>query len=83
MPRQAKECKNGDGNKHYAKGYCQACYMRVYRNGEAPTPADENLDDTDAPIATKEELEAIFKAASLKQSALDGDLANGKPEAGQ
>ena len=33
--------------------------------------------------ATKEELEAIFKAASLRQSALDGDLANGKPEAGQ
>jgi enoyl-[acyl-carrier protein] reductase II len=33
--------------------------------------------------APKEELEALFKAASLKQSALDGDVANGKPEAGQ
>ena len=33
--------------------------------------------------ASTEELEAIFKAASLKQTALDGDVANGKPEAGQ
>ncbi len=33
--------------------------------------------------ASKEELEAIFKGASLKQSALDGDIAHGKPEAGQ
>ena len=33
--------------------------------------------------APKEELEAIFKAATLRQSALDGDMENGKPEAGQ
>ena len=31
----------------------------------------------------KEALEAIFKGASLKQAALDGDIAGGKPEAGQ
>lgn len=65
MARQVRLCKNQDGNKHYAKGYCQACYMRVYRNGEAPTPADENIDEIDAPIATKEELDqALTDTAS-------------------
>jgi enoyl-[acyl-carrier protein] reductase II len=33
--------------------------------------------------AGKEALEAIFKAASLRQAALDGDVEGGKPEAGQ
>lgn len=31
----------------------------------------------------REALEAIFKGASLRQSALEGDIAGGKPEAGQ
>lgn len=33
--------------------------------------------------AGKEALEAIFKGASLRQTALDGDVEGGKPEAGQ
>jgi enoyl-[acyl-carrier protein] reductase II len=33
--------------------------------------------------ATQEELEALYKSSSLKQAALDGDVAWGKVEAGQ
>ncbi len=40
-------------------------------------------DEAERSGAGKQALEAMFKAASLKQSALDGDVENGKPEAGQ
>ena len=65
MARQIRLCKNNDGNKHYSRGYCQSCYMRVYRGG-APTP-----DSIEEPPSDGDN---VMAGGPLAQAALDDIL---------
>jgi len=66
-PKPPRLCANGDGKKHYANGYCQACYMQSYRGGGAPLEPEEEVDSNTmagAPLAQSDLDELLSATAS-------------------
>lgn len=64
--RKPRVCRNGDGNKHYAKGFCSKCYMDYYRKGKTPLPEDDISEGADVPLMTADNLDQVMNRGSSR-----------------